>query len=426
MKNNLKAIGILICLSIFGYGVYFVSSVFTKVNDVKGVEIESKVTENSVDVVEEVVFEDLEPIEGICLECEDNEELVLGDTDQCGEFFNEILTIPVSIEGSGNVNFRDGEPNGEMVSKNAKIDVAYITAPTVLLSGSSQVRDSNKLISMESASLKAAGNPLEQDQVEMFQNPDDLSTYKEDLSGTFFRKPFGTEVEMTYTENEKTGSIGTTTVETEEESICTTCQNSNWNPSEGNLNSEELFATIKTPTGGSPSQTDATSLSVDGEMVEDLPEAAYERVCENSMSVWERITAFFSSSKWDRCNTEDENGEYLEECINTESILIKTNSFFGDYNSCEEKGICMNTFMGERYLMAASPVAASSFDQHFLVTTPCGVYIDGKQYDVKCLWDMSYVVYEYEYQQQYNEPDSEYPTWQVYYDAIEENMIKRS
>lgn len=45
MKNNLKAIGILISLSIFWYGVSSVASFYRAVNSVEAVEIETNVGE---------------------------------------------------------------------------------------------------------------------------------------------------------------------------------------------------------------------------------------------------------------------------------------------------------------------------------------------------------------------------------------------
>ena len=70
MKNKLKAIGILISLSIFWYGVSNVASFYRAINSVEAVEIETKVGENVEDIVSDIVWEEIEAVEGTCPECE--------------------------------------------------------------------------------------------------------------------------------------------------------------------------------------------------------------------------------------------------------------------------------------------------------------------------------------------------------------------
>ena len=109
MKNNLKAIGILLSLSIVWYGLYSIASIYKAVNSVEAVEIETRVGKKAESIVPDIVPEDIEPVEGTCPECKQVQGEVLGDTDGCSSVFNELITTPVFINGSGDIDFKNGD-----------------------------------------------------------------------------------------------------------------------------------------------------------------------------------------------------------------------------------------------------------------------------------------------------------------------------
>jgi len=426
MKNNLKAIGILICLSIFGYGVYFVSSVLTKVNEVKGVEIETEIAEQQEELVEEVIWEDIEPVEGTCPECEVS---VLGDTDTmtCEDVLNELVTTPVLYDGSSNVNFASGESSGDRVSKNAKIKVQEVKVPAVLLAGPTQVKDSNKIPSLESASYSAAGDIFDIDYGRKLVAPSAGKEYDSKVLGSVYKEPFGSKTEMKFAQIEEAGPEADINVETDEESICLNCQDSNYNPDRSNNIAETVNATMSIPGGQKfAPQDEEPYLTEDSGLFADLPEAAVEIGCQRKSPILSfNLIANISASLFNHCNTPDDEGNYPDDCIKVENIVIRTNSFFGNYEKCEEEGKCTNTLLSRRSLSSLSPVSASSYDQDFLVTTPCKVSVDGKTYNVKCLWDVSYIAKDYYYKWQNSHPGADFPVWTVFWQAIEDDILGR-
>jgi len=435
MKNKLIAIGILILLSSFGYGIYAGVSVYQKTNVVKEAEIENNTTEKASKEVTEVIWEDIEPVEGTCPECE--EEEVLGNststkTNICESVFNEEVTTPVFMDASGDVDYKDGSSSGDVVRKDAEITIVEINVPAVLLAGSYQVEDSNQLISMDSAANPAAGENLSEDAGRQLESPSSAKDYDSKIQSAVYKEPFGSETEMKYAQSEEEGPVADINIKTTTESICPSCQNSNYNPDKSNLIASEMNETMSIPGGQTEApQNEEEYLTIDSGIVEELPEAGTEIACKRDTSILSKVTTLLKSipsSIFNRCNMEDEDGNllYPDECIRVEDIVIRTNSFFGDYGTCEDEDKCTNTFMSRRVLTALSPTSAGDFDENFLVTTNCKVSIDGKEYTVKCLWDMSYIAYEYYYQWQEHNPGKEFPEWSVYWEAIEKDLTKRA
>lgn len=428
MKNKLVAIGILILLSLLGYGIYAGVSVYQRTNVVREAEIESSTTEKTGEEVTEVIWEDIEPVEGTCPECEKEEVLSASSKAvECKNYFGKFATTPVIIDTSGNVDFKDGNSSGNMVSKDASIEITYVTAPTILLSGSSQVEDSLQLISRKSGAVKAAGNILDPSQVAGEITPDETSTFENTLLSAPYRKAFGSEVEASFTETDESGSVGDISVKTLYEAKCLECQKSNYNPKEAQYLSSEMYANLSTP-GDSMTKplNEEEYLTDESGMVEEIPAAAAETICEDAPSILEFVSSLIPFDIFNRCNIPDKDGNYPDDCIRPEDIVIRTSSFFGNYLSCQGDGECINTFMNERYFLLASPSDAEEYDGNFLVKTPCGIRVEGEEYDVVCLWDMSYIANEYYYQWQYHDPDSEIPEWDAYWDSIEKDMLKRT
>ncbi len=432
MKNKLVAIGILILLSLLGYGIYAGVSVYQRTNVVREAEIENSTTEKTGEEVTEVIWEDIEPVEGTCPECEKEE--VLGSTSSstniCSSIFNEEITTPVIINGSGDVNFKDGSQSGDRVSKDAEITVVEVKVPAVLLAGSYQVKDSNQLISMDSAANKAAGSIFTASYGRQLESPSSVEEYDSKVNGAVYKQPFGSEAEMKYSQSEEEGSKEKFNVGTNTKAICESCQDSNYNPDKTNRIASELNETLSIPGGEKEApQNEEESLNVDSGIVAELPKSGEEIACKRTVStVFTRLIANIAASIFNKCNLKDSEGNYIyaDECIEVQQIVIRTNSFFGDYKSCKEEGKCTNTFLSRRSLVMSSPSTSSTFDENFLVTTDCKVSIDGKECTVKCLWDMSYIAYEYYYQWQEHNPGKEFPEWSVYWEAIEKDLTKRA
>lgn len=433
----LKSIALLILLFGFWYGISKVSLLYKNITVKDSVEA-SETTEKSTNTTSDVVIEDLQEEDLTAVETYKSGEVEAASTSTetaCSEIFNELITIPVYLDNSGgDVDYKDGSPQGTYVSKNAKIEVAYVSVPSVLLAGSSQVKNSSKVIGIENADLKAAGDVFDYDYGAHLESPDSLTDYKSTISAAVYKEKFGSEVEMAYQDDPEAGngggSVTDINVGTSKESICLACQDSNYNPDISNIISTEANETLSVPGGQTVApQNNDTYLTVDMGEVEDLPKAeeGCQRTPPSIRTVVELVTGAISNALFNKCNETDEDGNllYPDECVRVEDIVIRTNSFFGDFSSCQSDDKCVNTFMNRRILSAMDPVSASDFDNNFMVTTECGVNIEGKYYTVKCLWDMSYIALEYYYQWEERYPGKEYPSWNSYWSAIEEDYLSR-
>ena len=332
------------------------------------------------------------------------------------------------MKGSGSLDYTDGKPSGDMVSRNAKIEIIEVNVPAVLLVGASQVKDSNRLISMESVSYPAGGNLFDSDYGRKLESPSSATEYDGKVNGAVYKQDFGSETEMKPTQIEGEGAFAKINIGTGKESICLDCQDSNYNPDKGNNIASEVNETMSIPGGQKQAPlNEESSLDIDSGMVEELPAAGLEYGCKRApRSPFRDFFARISFEIWNRCKYPDEDGNYSDECIKPESIVIRTNSFFGNYNTCKDDDKCINTFMNRRSMSMLSPKGASEFDQDFLVTTPCTISIGGKDFPVKRLWDVSYIALEYYYQWQNNNPGKEYPAWPVFWEAIEKDLLERA
>ena len=423
MKNNLKAIVILLSLSIVWYGVSSVASFYRTINSVKTIKVETEIGigGNTDDIVEDIIQEDTEPVKGTCPECEQRGKVLGSKVEDCiGEgAYVDLVTFEVIIDGSGAVDFEDGSSGGDLVRKNAVIEVAEVTVPLVLLSGTSRVEDSNQLISMDSAALKASGNLFHSDYGRKLESPSTVEEYDEKVEEGIFKEVFGGEVEMKFKEKPEP-SVARINMETGAESVCLDCQNSNYTPDISNIIASELNETINMPGGQREvSLNEELFLDLSSGIIGDIPKAQYG--CRRSFtSPIVELLARIKAEVFTRCREENSG-----ECVRVKDIVVRTSSFYGDYETCKDEDKCTNVFMNKRSLSTLSPPSASDFDQDFLVTTKCKVRIDGALYGVPCLWDVQYIAHEWYHQWQSRNPGKEFPEWSVYWEVIEEEMLRR-
>ncbi len=395
------------------------------------VEVESLAVEK-IDMVSDVLIEDLQPEEVFS----SAEVLAVSDdADQpaCESVSNSLVATPVYINGSGEVDYKDGKPHGTYVSKNSEIKVTRIRVPAFLLAGSTQTIDSNEQISTENAVLKSAGDGIvDYDAGRQLLSPVTALEYDQVVGEGYSLKDeaFQGEGGMSFAENTGSDTESETEYNVDGEkanSVCEYCKSSSYNPEGSHLETSYINDTMSIPGGETEApQNEEEYLTVESGDVVVLPDS--EVACQVSTSAWEVVTGAISNSLFNKCNLEDEEGNllYPDECIRVEDIVIRTNSFFGNYERCNEDGECMNTYMSRRTLTALSPVSASKFEGDFLVEIPnCEVAVNGERFNVPCLWDVSYIYLEYYFQHMENSPEEEFPSWEEYKEAILQDYEER-
>lgn len=166
----------------------------------------------------------------------------------------------------------------------------------------------------------------------------------------------------------------------------------------------------------------------EGIKYEDIKDGVY-MACNDVLALikgW--FFATFSPPQWQGCRygeclSSDSNGQCTEygnktgDCLSTENVTVKMPSIFGEPYQCTTE-LCANAFLTYVQRAALSPKVASNkkvtsenTDESFMffVATPCKVEIEGTNVviDVKCLWDASPLLANYNMQRKDHSPRSD-------------------
>lgn len=395
-----KPIGLLLALSAIAVGMVWI------VNQLK--ETDTFHSDSSSDLAQAVSFVDetasvLTEENGVSPEkiTEDNKPQVLaaapGSSNQCAQALNQYNSIKICTTGGDGVDYTDGSSSGSYVRKNAKIKLASVQMPLVLMSGSKAVKDSNRKITSETGVYKPAGEQFTEEEEKRDKYPN------EDASSYIESKPFSTRYSVAYEQAQDSADEGDIVVSKKIKNNCEYCNNkSNVNPDKTNKISEFLYnVRMKIPGGN----------EVDTSMDEEIQSCSKKDTFRQIDSEYEAcrigpvegaiasLQQLMPSSILDTCKlgySLDKDGRRVppdDDCIRTEDIIIKISSMFGSETVCE-KGVCTNAYMTARNKIAMAPTSASGYSDNVYYLTPCKAYVDGDLTDVRCAWDLSYLFKE--------------------------------
>ena len=385
--EKIKPILLLLGMSLICVLMVFVVNQFKKepeINEVTAQEVSTSSMAESTSI-------DTSKPEEVKAVQESNE--VLGDTFSCGGNAVHIASESTCIRnGSGSVDYKTGSTRtGTLVKKDAKITLVSVNVPLELFSGM-EVADSNRKITTETPTYKAAGEQIDDitanSQLPPKKQVDDYKPSDED-------KPFTTDYSVGVgtdngTEISEKGRVGV------DKKLTNKCDGEEYNnksnvtPTKSNGRSELMYDTYRYPNEKKVQQEKR-------ETVESCNEGS------NTFIEWEstfsgcrisfgpRLISFIKDIDdrlWNECLLNQES------CVDVKDLVLIMASPFGPDNGCDESGACTNAYMARRNHAIQAPTSTSSGKTYY--TTDCDVAIDGRPYTIKCAWDMSHLYKELE------------------------------
>ncbi len=386
--EKLKPVGILFLMSFMCLLIVYAVDILRKEKEITGIEIVSKQeTTEQRNVIDTFEIEDVGEIE-------ETKEVVLAASTTANQFVCPSSTIKIesqsvcSQKSTGSINYSDGVKTGSSVKKSSTVVLSRVKVPLELYSGM-DVKDSNRLITDETPTFKAAGEQIDEVTVNTQLPP---STQIQEYSSWEENKPFSTDYSLTFEggESDTPSNEGELGVDKKLINNCEHCNNeSNINPSKSNAMATVMYnKTYRTPgEQGEIKEEDVVEECDSSATFEPWDSQKYDGCY---LSVIERAIAFiktFSDSLWNNCQANPNSGD----CISTEDIIIIMESPFGSEEECIGT-TCTNAFMSARNNSALAPL--SNRENKFYYTTTCYAIIEGKEYPIKCAWDMSHLYKE--------------------------------
>jgi hypothetical protein len=422
--NKLKPIFLLLSMSLVCVGMIFVVKQFKK-------EPEETVISNKEDLIvqnvnEELNLNKLEPeevteVQDVAQTAPSNDDSsVLGDSVSCGDAVYIQSNSICTRSGSGNIDYEsEGSTRiGTLVSKTAKITLISATVPLELFSGM-EVADSNRKITSETPTFKAAGEQIDDISANVQLPPrEQIDTYKE--SSEYEDKPFATDYSIERPETSEVSTTGKIGVNTKYENQCDGQEynnKSNVTPTKSNGRAELMVGEYRYPN---------EKVSLEAEDIQPCDQTkdkfidwdAGQQACQ--ADVVTKVITFFKNifdTKWNNCLLDKES------CIYAEDIVLVMASPFGSTKDCYENGVCTNAYMEKRNSVMKSPSVKSSGKTYYL--TDCVVNIEGLgRADVKCAWDMTHLYKELEVNKYDDAPNVESTPSPAAYDNFLQKEIK--
>ena len=390
--NKLKPVFLLIGMSLLSVLIVFVTNIFQKPPKVY-TPINKEIQQTQE---EEVVTIDSDTsIPSKVSDVKDDLGFVLaassgGDIKSCQNIVTKIDTYSVcERQGDGDVDFYDSDTSipwpGNLVNKNATVYLISVPVPLELFSGM-DVKDSNRLISSENPTFKAAGEQIDDTTVNVLLPP---GTQIDEYKSWTENKPFSMKYVLgflkgTFQKSDE-GEIG---VEEKLTNNCEYCNNaSNPNPSKTNTFADTMLDMGYLYPGEKDKTTvDEITESCDEEdRFEDWGETEFKSCIASLPDIAISFIKIISLKEWVDCLVNREN------CMDVKGIVIKMSSPFGSDEGCKD-GVCTNAYMNTRNNSALPPTSNS--EGKFYYTTDCTAIIQGRPYTVKCAWDMSHLYRE--------------------------------
>jgi len=387
--EKIKPILLLLAMSLICVLMVFVVNQFKRepeMNEVTAQEV-------SISPVAESTSIDTSKPEEVKVEPVQESSEVLGDTFSCGGNAVHIASESTCVRnGSGSVDYEIGATRtGTLVRKNATIELFSVKVPLELFSGM-EVADSNRKITTETPTYKAAGEQIDDitanSQLPPRKQIDEYKPSDED-------KPFTTDYSTGVPTDDGTqisdqGEVGVDKKLTNECDGEEYNNKSNVTPTKSNGRAELMYDTYRYPNEKKLQEQEKKNMESCNEGNNTFIE--WETSFQGCyISFGARLVSFIKSIDdilWDECLLDKES------CVYAEDIVLIMASPFGPDNGCDENGACTNAYMNRRNNTMKAPASTSSGKTYY--TTDCEVAIDGVRRTVKCAWDMSHLYKELE------------------------------
>lgn len=385
-KKNIKALFLLIVLTVFGVVVFK----YTRVNKISADTTQNtEVSSCSADVVDNSYESD-----GTFWYLQDNGAItdvtpnVLG-TNTCRSGINSYTSDSACLlDDNTSSSLTNQKPSlSGRVNADATITMAVINAPIVLLSGNDNVQDSNGNLTSSNGYFPPAGKVVKNVMIESSTTPgeehDDVVNNV--INDSVKEEPYNAEYEVSIDAESGGDEV---TIDKETENNCgALCDNeSNTNPDLSNKASARLYGTnyalprysLESNEGDVEEtiQVDKTCSKVDSFELNDLAIP----VCFNIVEIIKgTFGTLFPSSDW-KCENDD--GEQTN-CVNAEDIAVKISPMFDQTNK----------YLDTRNKEQMDPELSSTYKPTYVITK-CTANVGGKLIGVKCVWDLSYLFHE--------------------------------
>ncbi len=386
--EKIKPILLLLGMSLMCVLMVFVVNQFKKEPEIKEVTAQEALANTQV----QTESLDTSKPEEVKVSTQQAENKVLGETFSCGGNAVNIESEAVCVQsGSGSVDYKWGKRTGTLVEKDSEIYLVSVTVPLELFSGM-EVADSNRKITTETPTYKAAGEQIDditansqlppKKQIDEYKPSDEDKPFTTDYSVE--AQPGG---ERQVAEEGKVGVDKKLTNECDGEEYN---NKSNVTPTKSNGRAELMYDTYRYPNEKKLQEQEKRTI----ESCEKNNDVFIEwetsfKGCHISLS--RRIISYFKSiadDLWNECLFNQEG------CVYAEDIVLIMASPFGPDDGCDESGACTNAYMNRRNNAVKPPSTTSSSKTYY--TTDCTVKIDGRDFGVKCAWDMSHLYKELE------------------------------
>lgn len=378
-KKNIKALFLLIVLTVFGVVVFK----YTRVNKIsadttQNTEVSScsaDVVDNSYEVNSTFFYMDnngdLTDVTPSTLGVNDNGGgCKIGANTYSGE------TACLLKENSTNFSL-----SGWM-SDDVEIELTKITAPINLLLGSFNIYNSVNKPSRENPYFPSAGKVIDAKLVERTTPPGEIhdEIKGETVDNSLKKQPYNVEYTLSVGDND---SQDTLTIDENTPNNCEgICDNeSDSNPAVSNSSSKYLGDLEEFPGQGDTTTGGSDTLHVEGlcKNTDTLDVGIGIPVCWNNFEMLRGSLGWlFPAANWGSCN------EGEEGCINSADIAVKISPMFSETNSYTEL----------RNKQVMDPNSASNYESVYVITScTANAVVNGiaKSIPVKCIWDMSYL-----------------------------------
>lgn len=300
---------------------------------------------------------------------------VLGSSTSCSTPKNTYSADSACTLTNNNVSV-DGT---NWVSSTAEIKLESVSVPYRLLSGTYSIKDSNKDISLDYAYYPSAGNVTTWKDVSLITPPGELydDAKKKVVYDTVKDEAYSTQYTVSTDGSDGSGAI---TIDQAASNDCgTKCDaEENSNPSAGNVASNIKNSSLYKYPGEGEESEETKKLVIAGTCKNSDNFSLETKTATGCLDVleWLRgtIGSLFPSSDWTQCSANKEG------CVKAEDIAVKISPMFNntnDYTTTQAK-------------LGMDPKSASSYQQVYVITK-CIASVGGKNVDVKCVWDMSYL-----------------------------------
>jgi len=305
----------------------------------------------------------------------------------------------------------------QWVNSDASIKMVTITYPAIIFSGQYSPKDSNRLITLQNPAYKPAGEQVDNKQILVTAAPGELHDKVKSavIDSAAKQKAYGTKFSIASDGSTANPGTGSAVINQYAKNNCEECNNpSNSNPDKSNRAGtylENIFMTypgqIKAISG-----TSGEILTIDGACNSSRyePMESDTKACTN---VWNALTgslgSLFPSSDWSKCSAGKEG------CVNSETIVVKMSPMFDGINGYTKK----------RNKVVMDPDSSAGYKSVY-VTTPCVASVGGKNVDIKCIWDSSYLFDELKVNEFDDVGGSNTPTIEQYVQYLQSDTTSRT